>query len=159
MTKTVLVTGATSGIGLAFCKAYAKKGFTIILVARTSAKLFELSKELSGKYDVETHYFTQDLSLKNAALDLFQSIRKRNLKIDILINNAGFSNTGLFSSISLEKLHHEMVVKATFKALKQHKPFVVDGFSNKLKSLIPRILSRKAMAKITGSSGEKAWYN
>lgn len=106
MTKTVLVTGATSGIGLAFCKAYAKKGFTIILVARTSAKLSELSKELSGKYDVDTHYFTQDLSLENAALDLFQSIRKRNLKIDILINNAGFSNTGLFSSISLEKLHH-----------------------------------------------------
>lgn len=110
MTRTILVTGATSGIGFAFCEAYSKKNYQIILVARSQERLQSLSKQLTKNYGVQTFFFAKDLSKEGAAFELFQEIKAAKLKVDILINNAGFSNTGLFTSLPLEKIHQEMTL-------------------------------------------------
>lgn len=108
MTKTVLITGATSGIGLAFCKEYSKRGHNIILVSRSLNKLETVSKELRETYKVKTFIFAKDLATANAASELYKEIKESNLEVDILINNAAFSNTGLLTSISITKINEDL---------------------------------------------------
>lgn len=108
MTKTVLITGATSGIGLAFCKEFSKRGHNIILVSRSLNKLETTSKELRENYKVKTFIFAKDLAAVNAAPELYKKIKESNLDVDILVNNAAFSNTGLLTSIPIVKMNEEL---------------------------------------------------
>lgn len=62
MTKTVLITGASSGIGLEFAKIFAEKGENVILVARNEEKLIKIRKYLMEKYNNFTCFYVKDLS-------------------------------------------------------------------------------------------------
>lgn len=94
--KNVLVTGASSGIGKAFAQLLASHGANLILVARTERALNEQATQLKTKYGIETHVFPSDLGQPGSAIRLYENIKKKNLKIDILINNAGFGKWGGF---------------------------------------------------------------
>jgi uncharacterized protein len=87
--KTVLITGASEGIGRCFAQVYAQKGHRLVLVARSEQKLAMLSSELSSKYASEVYVFPCDLIPKDAAKNLFEHLQKQNIAVDILVNNAG----------------------------------------------------------------------
>lgn len=93
--KTVLVTGASSGIGLALVKQLAPQGSDVILVARSTEKLNSIAEEIR-KEGKEAHVFTADLSIPQAAEKLYQEIQQAGLKVDLLINNAGYGRWGEF---------------------------------------------------------------
>lgn len=97
--KTVLVTGASSGIGLAMAEDLAKRGANLILTARSEDKLQEVAT-LVRKIGREAYVFTSDLSVPNSAEDLFNSINKAGLSVDLLINNAGYGRWGKFTSFN-----------------------------------------------------------
>lgn len=102
MNKTVLITGASSGIGYEFAKIYANKGFNLVLVARNQAKLVELQnycKTATNNIEV----FTKDLSLPNAAKEVYDYCINKNIQIDYLINNAGFGDFGFFVESKWDK--------------------------------------------------------
>lgn len=93
--KTALVTGASSGIGLAFAKALAARGAHLILTARSADKLREIAAELQGP-GVKVQVFPNDLSQPGAAQQLFEQVTQAGSTVDLLINNAGFARWGEF---------------------------------------------------------------
>jgi len=97
--KTALITGASSGIGEAFAHALAKEGSTLILVARSEDKLEKLAHQIRAKYQRRVEVISADLSKKSPGANLAAEVAKRDLKVDLLINNAGFGTTGVFHKI------------------------------------------------------------
>lgn len=87
MSKTVLITGATSGIGRATAEVFAEKGYRLILTGRRQERLLEVQKELSGLAEVHTLNF--DVSDKSAVFEAVGSLDDNWKRVDILINNAG----------------------------------------------------------------------
>lgn len=85
--KTALITGASSGIGLATARELAKEGFSIILCGRRLERLEQLKAELSVLTAV--HVLCFDVRNKNEVAEAIQSIPADFSKIDVLINNAG----------------------------------------------------------------------
>ncbi len=102
--KTVLITGASSGIGEATAHVYARNGYNLILTARRKAKLEEIKSDILSKYKVEISLFSVDLSLIDGAEELFKHIVTNNLKVDVLINNAGF---GIYSELKKSDIKRE----------------------------------------------------
>lgn len=94
--KTVLITGASNGIGKEFAEIFAEKGFRLILVARSKDKLDEIAEKLEAKYKVKTIVLVQDLSIPCSAQKIYEELVDRGIDVDILINNAGFGELGKF---------------------------------------------------------------
>lgn len=86
-----LVTGASSGIGEAFARAYAAKGCDLALIARREDRLEALGRELTQTHGVEAFVIPTDLAGFDAHLTVIDAIRARGRTVDILVNNAGFS--------------------------------------------------------------------
>lgn len=102
MNKTVLITGASSGIGYEFAKLYASKGFDLVLVARNQTKLAELySICKTAKNNVEI--IAKDLSQINSANEIFDYCNTKHIRVDYLINNAGFGDFGFFVQSNWDK--------------------------------------------------------
>ena len=87
MEKTVLITGATSGIGKATAQLLAQNNFNIVLCGRREERLYLLQKELSTHTNVHTLQF--DVRDKKAVFDAIESLPAAFSTIEILINNAG----------------------------------------------------------------------
>ena len=75
--RTVLVTGASSGIGEAFCRNLAKRGSNLILVARSADKLEHLAETLSYQHNVDFSCIPIDLAKVNSSQDLFDQVHER----------------------------------------------------------------------------------
>jgi short-subunit dehydrogenase len=103
MKKTALITGASSGIGKEFAKIHAEKGGDLIVVARSENKLNELKKELEETSKINVFVIQKDLTKKNAAKEIYEQIQGAGLKVDYLINNAGFGGLGKFNERKLEQ--------------------------------------------------------
>jgi uncharacterized protein len=103
MNKSVLITGASSGIGLNFSHKFAESGHDVILVARSEGKLRTLALELESKYGVRAYVFTSDLSEPGASKVLYDKVKAQGTQVDILINNAGFGLFGEFEETELSK--------------------------------------------------------
>jgi uncharacterized protein len=102
-TKTVLITGASSGIGLELSKIFASKQHNLILVARNEPKLLELKKEFEEKKRIQVVVISKDLSVTNAAQEVYDKVCELNIQVDYLINNAGFGDFGFFVETNWEK--------------------------------------------------------
>ncbi|HEY2495041.1 MAG TPA: SDR family oxidoreductase [Paenibacillus sp.] len=111
--KTALITGASSGIGEIFAYSLAAKKCNLILVARNEEKLKALATELSTTYKVKTTVIALDLSIPGASQDLLHEVQKQHLKIDLLINNAGFATYGYFEQVSGNRQHEEVMLNVT----------------------------------------------
>lgn len=102
--KTVLITGATKGIGYELAKLFAKDNYNIIMVARTPEHHGNIEEEFSMLYPQATfHYLEKDLSLDGAADELYEEVKALGLQIDVLVNNAGIGEAGLFIETDLKK--------------------------------------------------------
>ncbi len=87
--KNVLITGATSGIGKATAKEFAKKGHNLIICGRRKTKLSDIAKKLETKYYVEVEKLSFDVSNLSEVEQALKKIKDK--KIDVLINNAGLA--------------------------------------------------------------------
>ncbi len=96
-TKTVLITGATQGIGYELSKLFARDEYNLILVARNEQRLNEIRKDFTTKYSVEVRVIAKDLSRPDSAQEIFEQLKLENIIVNILINNAGFGHLGKFS--------------------------------------------------------------
>ena len=97
MKNTALITGASNGIGLELAKIHASKGGDLVLVARNKLKLDKLKTELEKQFNVSVLTISKDLSLPNAAKEVYDETNKQNIQVDYLINNAGFGDFGMFA--------------------------------------------------------------
>jgi len=103
MKKVALITGASSGIGLEMTRIHAARGGDLILVARRQEELEKLKSELESKYKIEVLVIARDLSVTNAAEELYKEVKQKNIIVDYLINNAGYGGHGKFIERDWEK--------------------------------------------------------
>lgn len=97
--NTTLITGGSTGIGAAFAQKLAKRGRNVLLVARSEDKLIALCNEIGRSSGIRAQYIVMDLTEPGAAERLFEETQKRDLLIDMLINNAGFGSMGDFERL------------------------------------------------------------
>jgi short-subunit dehydrogenase len=98
-----LVTGATSGIGYELVKLLAQDGYPLILVARNTDDLQRVANEMMDQYGVEVEHIAKDLFDPELAFELYDEVQKRNLQVDILINNAGQGQYGEFIETDIRR--------------------------------------------------------
>jgi hypothetical protein len=89
--RTALVTGATSGIGHAFCRELAERGDNLVIVARHRARLENVSDELRARYSINVEILAADLSKRVQLRRVAERVSDRDRPIDLLVNNAGFA--------------------------------------------------------------------
>ena len=100
--KSVLITGASSGIGYEFAKIYAKNGHNLVITARRQENLENIRKELES-YSVKIETIVLDLSKEGAAKKLYENVKEKGIVIDTLINNAGFGLYGNFIETDVDR--------------------------------------------------------
>jgi hypothetical protein len=101
--ETVLITGASSGIGLELAKCFAGDGCRLILAARNQDALEKLAEELRRKNKIEAIVFPADLSLPETPKRIFAELSAQKITVDVLVNNAGFGANGAFAELSLRR--------------------------------------------------------
>lgn len=103
--KSVLITGASEGIGRCFADVFAKQGHDLILVARNETKLNALAAELQARFPVSVRVFAMDLIPHDAPQTLFNEIQQAQLSVDILLNNAGMMQVESFVTCDTDTMN------------------------------------------------------
>jgi uncharacterized protein len=99
-----LVTGASSGIGAEFARAYAAQGRPLVLVARREERLRTLATELESQYGVAADVIACDLARCDGPAELAAEVARRGHSVAALVNNAGFGTVGRrFADVPLER--------------------------------------------------------
>jgi short-subunit dehydrogenase len=101
--KTALITGATSGIGLELARLLARDHYRLIIAARTAEELKATAAELTHLSGEEVLTMVSDLSKDNSAQELYDFVKQKSIALDVLVNNAGYAEYGLFKDIPLGK--------------------------------------------------------
>ncbi|HVZ29807.1 MAG TPA: SDR family oxidoreductase [Asticcacaulis sp.] len=101
--RLVLITGASSGIGLSFARTYAGHGWDVVLTARRQERLETLADEIRLRFGVEAHVIAADLSEPSAPEVLQQGILALGRTVDGLVNNAGYGLPGGFVGNTFEQ--------------------------------------------------------
>ena len=89
--KTVMITGATSGIGEACARVFAEQKYNLILTGRRIERLQQLSDELNTTFGVKTLLLNFDIQIKSEVIEALSSVTGDWQQVDVLINNAGLS--------------------------------------------------------------------
>lgn len=103
MKNYTLITGATGGIGIELATVFAKNNHNLILTGTSSTKLEQLKKHLNSQYDVDIYTIDKDLTHPSSAKDIYDEVTNQQMNVDILCNNAGFGDYGLFHTLDLSK--------------------------------------------------------
>jgi short-subunit dehydrogenase len=94
--KWALITGASSGFGVDFAHLLAERGANLVLVARRDRPMQELASDLRGSFGVKVHVEAMDLARPGAGIELKTRLDAQHLKVDVLLNNAGYGLFGEF---------------------------------------------------------------
>jgi len=105
---TVLITGASSGIGEALAKRFARGGHPLVLVARNRVRLEALAASLAAEHGVKVWVQPADLTRPGATRALALALKRRRIAIDVLVNNAGVLEQGAFIS-QPPRRHQELI--------------------------------------------------
>jgi uncharacterized protein len=101
--EVVLITGASSGIGLELAKLFARDRSDLVLLARSESKLNTLAASLSSQYGISTRVLVKDLSQPGASQEVFDELAQAGVEIDVLVNNAGFGLRGPVMDLSVPR--------------------------------------------------------
>ena len=134
-----VITGASRGIGAAYARDLAHRGYDMLLVARDNTRLQTLSATLQNTYEVKIETAVLDLALPDAGHQLFMHSRQKREHVDLLINNAGFGMYGSFVDMALPRIH---------EMLRLHVNTVVDS----TRLFLPTMIERRAGAIINVAS-------
>jgi len=101
--RYALITGASSGIGECFARAFARRGHNLVLAARSASKLSDLAVTLVREHSIKAEVIAADLSVRDSAPKLAGTLRERNLPISVLVNNAAFGARGEFWKLPIDR--------------------------------------------------------
>lgn len=111
--QTVLVTGASSGIGAEFARRLAARGADVVLVARRRDRLDALAAELAERHGVRATAIALDLTTPGVGAALDRELARRGVEVTSVVNNAGFATHGPFHAEPLDRLTAEIAVDVT----------------------------------------------
>jgi uncharacterized protein len=99
-----LITGGSSGIGYELAKCFAEDGYNLVLVARTAENLDEKASALSQQYGIQVTTIAKDLFQPNAAFEVYEEVKGKGITINVLVNDAGQGQFGLFVEQDISRL-------------------------------------------------------
>lgn len=102
--KWAIVTGASSGIGLEFCRRLAEEGENLVMVSNRQDELIEAAARLAEEFKIKTFPVTLDLTLPDACERLCNAIDLRDIQPEILINNAGIFSLNYLTDTPQRKI-------------------------------------------------------
>jgi len=111
--KTALITGASFGIGLELARIFAREGYGLVLVARSADKLRQLAAELEKAHGTRSLILAADLTDPGAAAYVLDQTARADIQLDVLVNNAGFGQYGLFAENDLEQCLQQIQLNVT----------------------------------------------
>jgi uncharacterized protein len=106
--ETVLITGASAGIGLELARRFAAGGYDLVLVARSGDRLEELAAGLRSRHGVAVRVLARDLSDPRSPEAVCSDLAAAGVAVDVLINNAGFATFGPFAETPLDRELEEL---------------------------------------------------
>ncbi len=98
--STVLITGASSGIGEECAKLFSKRGYDLLLVARNEKRLLEIKEKIKENNNI--YCLAIDLTLNDGPQKVYEYCKKNNIEVSVLINNAGYGDFGEFLESDLD---------------------------------------------------------
>ena len=110
---TALITGASFGIGMEFSRIFAREAYNLVLVARSGDKLRVLASELEKAHGARSLILPADLTEPGAAAYVLDQTTRANIQVDVLVNNAGFGQYGLFVENDLEECMRQIQLNVT----------------------------------------------
>jgi len=150
MNETVLITGASSGIGNALALEFAKHNYNLVVVARNKERLENLKKDLESTYNINVTVIPKDLSIDNAPKEIYDELKEKNKQIDYLINNAGIGDACTYSESDWEK--QKNIIKLNIIALMYMCRLFLPDMNQRKKGVIVNIASTLAFAPTAGEA-------
>src|SRR3954462_6290021 len=98
-----LITGGTSGIGYEIARQFAKHGYNLVIVARKEERLADVQMEFSDQFGIDVITIEKNLFEPNAAKEIYEEIKNKQLDIYALVNNAGQGQWGKFIETDLQR--------------------------------------------------------
>ena len=126
MSKIVFITGASSGIGAACARKFAKEGYTLLLNARSVDKLQAIKTELENVYGTDVHILPFDVRDREAAVKALTTLPESYQTIDILVNNAGLA-LGMDKEYEGTEENYDTMIETNITALLMITRLVVPG--------------------------------
>ena len=151
MNKTILITGASSGIGEGCARKFASQGARIILNSRSADKLTALAEELKEKYDAECYVMPFDVCDRESAAAALNALPQEWKSIDVLVNNAGLA-IGVDKEYEGNLDEWDVVIDTNVKALLSMTRLVVPGMVERGRGHIINIGSIAGDAAYPGGS-------
>src|SRR3954451_5226983 len=136
--QTVLITGASGGIGYEMAKLFARDHHNLVLVARSGDRLAQVAAEFQ-RYGVTVKTVALDLSEAPAPKFLFDQLQRESISVDILINNAGFGAYGEFAQMRQQEILGQINLNIT--ALTELTRFFVQPMVSRRKGRIMNVAS------------------
>lgn len=116
--QTALITGASSGIGYQLAKLFAQDGYNLVLVARNEDQLRKVAHEFTNQFGTQKiTVIAKDLSKDGSPEEVYEETKRQGIEVNVLVNDAGFGEHGLFSETDLKKelaMIHLNVVSLTY---------------------------------------------
>ena len=151
MNKTILITGASSGIGEGCARKFASQGARLILNSRSADKLTALAEELKEKYDAECYVMPFDVCNRDSAAAALNALPQEWKSIDVLVNNAGLA-IGVDKEYEGNLDEWDVVIDTNVKALLSMTRLVVPGMIERGRGHIINIGSIAGDAAYPGGS-------
>lgn len=129
-TQTALITGGSQGIGFELAKLFAKEKYNLVIVANDKEKLREAALHLVELGAPHVLSVSEDLSVDGAAKKVYDTVFQNDITVDILINDAGVGQHGLFADIPMEK-NSEMIHLNILSLVQMTHLFVKDMLKRK----------------------------
>ena len=151
MNKTILITGASSGIGEGCARKFASQGARLILNSRSADKLIALAEELKETYDAECYVMPFDVCNRESAAAALNALPQEWKSIDVLVNNAGLA-IGVDKEYEGNLDEWDVVIDTNVKALLSMTRLVVPGMVERGRGHIINIGSIAGDAAYPGGS-------
>lgn len=140
--ETVLITGASSGIGRELARLFASDGADLVLIARSEGRLRELAGELAATYGVKAQVMPTDLSRPSSPGEIAEALRQRQIQVDVLVNNAGFGAHGPIAALGAERQLD--MIEVNVAALTQLTALLLPGMLQRRRGAILNVASTAA---------------
>lgn len=101
--QTALITGGTSGIGLELAKLFAADGYNLVMAARNEEDLANTAAELREKHQIQVYTIAKDLIRRECPFEIYDEIKSKAIRIDVLVNNAAQGQYGKFMDTDITR--------------------------------------------------------